>query len=466
MRAPAVPDLRPYQLSGSEWLRPRARAGLFDDTGLGKTATTIHAARASGLRKMLVVAPSIVLFNWAREFGTWWPEARVQVIAEGRARVDLDRHDVVVVTHGLLLRESLFSQLVAVRWDLVVNDEAHHFRGPEALRSIAFYGLRPPPSPLDEAPPPALVEKADRVWILTATPMPNSCAELWTHYRGLWPERLRGAGGRPMSYAEWVKRFCRTRQTLYGPKVIGNRNVAELRELIAGTFLRRLKKNVLPELPRIRYDVVTLRPTRVPWELAQLDGMIRPKALAAAQEQVAEATGDVVGPAWKALREHEDYARWAQLCGLAKAEAVVELLRDELAERAVAKVVVFGWHLAVLDAIAEGLREFGVVVVTGEVSARERQERIDRFQRDDGVRVFVGNIRAAGTGATLTAACEVVFAEMSFVPGDNSQAADRCHRMGQPESVRVRCIALAGTIDEDLTNALRRKTRSVREILK
>jgi SWI/SNF-related matrix-associated actin-dependent regulator 1 of chromatin subfamily A len=116
--------------------------------------------------------------------------------------------------------------------------------------------------------------------------------------------------------------------------------------------------------------------------------------------------------------------------------------------------------------IADGLAEFGAVMVTGEVSSRDRQTRIDRFQRDDGTRVFVGNILAAGTGATLTAGCEVVFVEMSFTPGHNSQAADRTHRMGQSESVRVRCIALASTVDEDLTNALRRKTRLQREVLR
>lgn len=462
-------EYRPYQLAGSSWLQKQPRAaGLFDDAGLGKTLTTIHAARALGVRKLLVVAPSIVLFNWQREVGVGWPEARVQVVSSGDAVVQADEHEVVVVTHGLLLRPGLFSQLVAVKWQVVVLDEAHFFRGAKAQRAMLFYGLHPPRTPLDvETPPPALVSAAERVWLLTATPMPNDCSELWTHYRGLWPEKIHGKHGRPMTHAEWVAEFCRVRQTLYGPKVIGNKNLERLRATIAGTFMRRLKKDVLAELPAIRFEIVTLKPETLPWELRELDGRIRPKALAAARETV-EGSADPgsVGAAWQALKQEEDYARWAQLCGLAKAGAVVELLHDELETKAVAKVVVFGWHLAVLDVLAKGLAEFGVVVVTGEVSAQERQNRIDAFQSRDDTRVFIGNIRAAGTGATLTAASEVVFAEMSFTPGYNAQAADRCHRIGQREKVRVRCIALADTVDEDLTNALRRKSRMVREILR
>lgn len=465
-RVPAVIVFRPYQLAGSAWLQKQPRAaGLFDDAGLGKTLTAIHAARSLGVRKLLVVAPSIVLFNWQREVEVGWPGRRVQVIDTGAVRVDAAA-DVVVVTHGLLLRVELFAQLVEVQWDLLVLDEAHFFRGPTAQRAQLFYGLQKR-SPLDvEPPPPALVSAAERVWLLTATPMPNDCSELWTHYRGLWPERIPGKQG-PMTHAEWLGEFCRVRQTLFGPKVVGNKNLAKLRQVIDGTFLRRLKKNVLAELPAIRFEVVTLKPEKLPWELRELEGKIRPKALAAAREQVEGAADPkAAGAAWQALKQEEDYARWAQLAGLAKAETIVELLRDELETKALSKVVVFGWHLAVLDVLAQGLAKFGVVVVTGEVSAQDRQERIDRFQRDDGVRVFVGNIRAAGTGATLTAASEVVFAEMSFTPGDNSQAADRCHRIGQTEKVRVRCIALANTVDEDLTNALRRKVKMVQEILR
>lgn len=455
-----MPVLRNYQTEGAEWLaRSAARVGLFDDTGLGKTATAIRGAQLVAARYVLVLSPSIVLWNWRREFETWWPEAgaAVQIVDSTRAKLDLtDRGGlcVVICTHGLTLVDGIAEQLRGTVWDVLIVDEAHAFRGPTAKRAHGLYRLTDDPcSPL--------VEQCLRVWLLTATPMPNNNSELWTHIRGLWPEVL-VAGAK--SWGGFVHRFCRTRQTLYGLKVIGNKNLAELRGMLRGRFLRRLKKNVQRELPPIVHQTLPLSPKTVPWELRELEERIKPKVLATLKKDA----GDGVEPehAWRMLREAEDYSRFRQLCGLAKVGAVVELLADELETNAIKRVIVFAHHTEVVEGIAAGLKKFHPVTVTGAVSARERALRVDRFQTDPRCRVFCGNILAAGVGATLTAACEVVFAEMSDVPGDNKQAADRSHRMGQTQSVRVRFVSLAGTVDEQLVANLRNKMRMVREVLK
>jgi SWI/SNF-related matrix-associated actin-dependent regulator 1 of chromatin subfamily A len=158
-------------------------------------------------------------------------------------------------------------------------------------------------------------------------------------------------------------------------------------------------------------------------------------------------------------------ARLRRLTGIAKASTTVELLQDELATGALDKVVVFAHHREVLRTLAAGLARFGVVTVDGDTSPARRQAAIDRFQTDSATRVFLGQITAASTAITLTAACHVVFAEASWVPADNLQAAKRVHRIGQTRPVLVRFISLAGSLDEAITEVLRRKTRLLAQIM-
>jgi len=469
--------LYPYQKTGADWLAERARGCLFDEMGMGKTITAIRGAGQAGAHHILVLVPTVVLWNWEREFKRWAPAADVQVLESGRDQV-VDRpraakklgvlgpqHDVVVTTHGLILRPAIFSQLVARRWDLLVVDECHFFRGPEAKRTNRLYNLERPAVPdagLDMEVK-ALADAAFRVWLLSGTPMPNHVGELWTHLRGLFPERIRNVKLKPASHAAFLDAYCVTRETKYGPKVVHNKNLGHLRKRLRGIVLRRMKKDHLKDLPPIRYELVTLKPRKMPWELKVLDGRLRPKLVEAAKEGL----GDDAGPdaAWRALRGEEDFTRLRRMIGLAKLEPVVELLSMELESRALDKVVLFAHHVETISMAADALAKFGAIVITGATPARRRQDLIDAFQQRPSVRVAVCNIVAAGTGTTMTAAADVLFLEASFVPGENAQAAQRVHRIGQDAKVRVRFVALAGTSDEDLVRALRRKTEMIREVL-
>jgi SWI/SNF-related matrix-associated actin-dependent regulator 1 of chromatin subfamily A len=118
------------------------------------------------------------------------------------------------------------------------------------------------------------------------------------------------------------------------------------------------------------------------------------------------------------------------------------------------KVVVMAHHHDVVDILTEALAEYGVVSLTGRDNQADRQTSIDRFQDHPEVRVFVGSIQAAGIGITLTAASTVVFAELDWVPGNMSQAEDRCHRIGQTDSVLVQHVVLDGSIDARLAKTL------------
>ena len=156
-------------------------------------------------------------------------------------------------------------------------------------------------------------------------------------------------------------------------------------------------------------------------------------------------------------------AKLRRLTGLAKVASVVELLQDELAG-GLNKIVVFAHHREVIQKLADGLSSFGVVVLQGSTPPTQRQAAIDGFQNDNSIRVFVGQLTAAGTAITLTAASNVLFAESSWTPSDNAQAAMRVHRIGQRSGVLVRFATLSGSLDEAITETVRRKTAVLAQI--
>jgi Helicase conserved C-terminal domain len=141
---------------------------------------------------------------------------------------------------------------------------------------------------------------------------------------------------------------------------------------------------------------------------------------------------------------------------------VVEHLQDVL--EAESKVVVFAHHLDMVDDLQKGL-DVESVIFTGEEDNPERQRSVDRFQSDDGVRVFLGTIGAAGKGITLTAASHVVFAELDWVPANMTQAEDRCHRIGQDSSVLIQHLVLEGSLDASMAETLVTKQEIIDQAL-
>ncbi len=150
--------------------------------------------------------------------------------------------------------------------------------------------------------------------------------------------------------------------------------------------------------------------------------------------------------------------------GLQKIDPIAELVKEELALGAYEKIVIFAVHREVINNLRVKLRDFDPVTLYGGTPPEKRQKNVDRFQKNKKCRVFIGNIQAAGTAITLTAANQVLFAELDWVPGNNAQAAKRCHRIGQDKPVFVRCVGLADSYDERLSQILKRKTIELTEL--
>jgi SWI/SNF-related matrix-associated actin-dependent regulator 1 of chromatin subfamily A len=427
-----LPDLFPYQLKGAEFLASARNAILADEMGLGKSAQAITAAERIGAERILVICPAIARINWQREFERWHSAAlRIVQVDDGTATGNVE-----ICSYESAIRPARYRYLQAVTWDLVILDEAHLLRNHLTKRSRAVLGGD------------GIARRAKRVFALTGTPTPNHPGELWSLLRALAPDVI-VRHGKTMSYDEFLHRYCVVKEGAWGPIIVAARNIEDLRARVAPVMLRRLKKDVLNDLPPIRYEITTLTAAKA--------GKFNQKILERAAQALAGGKTVVGDDALSTARRE---------AGLEKADILAELLVDEL-EQNPRKIVVFAWHTDVSLALFNAFEAAGLepAMVIGSTPARERQENVDRFQNDPSCRVFVGNIIAAGTAITLTAASELVFAELSFVPADNSQAAQRVHRIGQTEPVRVRTMALAGTADEILTRILERKIRIINATL-
>lgn len=443
-------QLFPHQLTGVDWLASQPRhAGLFDEPGLGKTAVAIRAADRVG-GSLFVAAPAVAVWNWKREIERWSPSRRVQVVDSSATPLDR-RADAIVVTHGMTIRGEVARQILARQWAVGVLDEAHHFRTPSAKRTRAFYGVPSRPNAL------AILQCLKRCWALTGTPMPNNPSELWTMLAALASERI-AEGGRLMRWAEFRARYCKLVPSAYGDgwKVVGAQNQGELRERLKGFALRRKKTDHL-DLPPIRFGTVALRADTATVQAIEdaLSPETRVRLAKAPPEKVLEI-----------ISGGEHFARFRRVCGLAKVKPTVNLLLEEL-NGGLGQVVVFAHHIEVLDGIVSGMDKAKIAVakIDGGVTPRQRQALVDSFQ-DGALRVLVCQLTAGGVAITLTNANNVLMVEQSFVPGDNMQAADRLHRIGQDKAVLCRMISLTGSIDEILVEILARKTAMIQEVLR
>jgi SNF2 family DNA or RNA helicase len=274
--------------------------------------------------------------------------------------------------------------------------------------------------------------------------------------RALFPQVIT-FDGKVLTFMQFVKRYCIYENTDHGIKIVRNRdeNIGELKKRMAAIMLRR--SSTILGNQRLPDEVLYLDANGLLKELQKQvrDAVTEDQRLALEKARTPEALDRV-------LQRVEDSvkARLQKITGLAKAPALVERLKDEL-ESGLEKVVVFGWHTEVLDFIAEALAGYGAIVSHGKVPAAQRDANALRFQSDETCRVICANIKAEGVGRDFSAACELIFVETSWVPGDNDQAAMRIMGVNQKRAARVRYAVLPGSIDERLTEVNRRKAKDI-----
>jgi len=432
-----VTELYPYQVTGARYLAEHRKAMLLDEPGLGKTVQAIEACNLVGARDVLVICPASVVSNWRREFARFGTGQRVRI-----------------TSYDLVARDwRAFADL----YDALILDEAHYLKAPNAKRTLAVYG---------NANVPGLANMVPHVFALTGTPAPNHAGEVWTHFNALHPEGLAKPAypDRRLNFDEFVSRFCKFKPGEWGPKVVGSRNLEELRERLAGFTLRRLKKDVLPDLPDISYQELAIDAADA---ARRIESDVDETELALVKTALQSGDSDAL----MGLAAHLPGLR--RLTAMAKVDALIAWVREFHEAAPDRKIVIFGHHTEPLERLQAGLRNevafdpgrMRPVLVMGSTPPGHRGNMVEKFQKDPKCRVFIGQITAAGTGITLTAASDLIFLEQSWVPSDNSQAAQRIHRIGQKRGCMVRYCTLAGSIDEAVQRVLARKTKDLAALL-
>lgn len=436
---------RPYQETGINFLATRPFACLWDEPGLGKSFQTLMAVKKLGLKNILIICPASVRLVWKNECKKVNLESNI-LLKKGDVKNGIN----IVSYNGA--SGSLYDELADRDWELMVLDEEHFLKG---------FNTRSVPNPRNPSKkikvPPKRVEKilgrycdrrdciaakCERIWGLTGTPMPNNPSELYPMLRAKFPDAIMDSNDSPMQYWRYVKRYCETKDNGFGIQITGGKNLMKLREELRGRVLRRKKVDVAKDLPSIQY------------EMLPVEGNLRsiPPEELEDFKKCFEAEDPLV-----ALRKMGPHiASLRRLTALAKVDAVIKWIEDTNHD----KIVVFAHHKAVIDK----LREMSDTVhIDGSCSQGQREDAVEAFQEGNAKRL-IGQIQAAGTGLTLTAASVLLFVEVSWVPADNRQAADRIHRIGQNNNCLVYIATIPNSVDEQVNGVVINKMKTYKEL--
>ena len=403
---------------------------LADDMGLGKTTSTIIAALESGSKKVLIICPATLKINWKREIENY--SDKTIYIAESKNFST--EADYVIINYDILKnfhdpKKKNESQVLASNFDLVIIDEAHYIKNVTAQRTKLINDI---------------VKNIDRLWLLSGTPMTSRPID----YFNLLSLIDSPVAKNWMAYAI---RYCQGYQFNVGGRkvwnVTGASNLEELRDRTLGLTLRRLKENVL-DLP---------------------DKIITPVYLRLKSKQYEEVMGEYYD--WYDKNPEESKSLTVQFSKLTKVRQIIadEKIAQtiELAENILEqdkKVIIFCNFTDSLNKITE---HFGkaAVKLDGSMSKPERQRSVDEFQDNPKVKVFVGNIKAAGVGITLTAAEAVIMNDLSFLPSDHAQSEDRAYRYGQKNNVLVYYPIFENTIEGVIYDILNNKKQVIATVM-
>jgi len=415
--------LRPFQDSGVAFIETRnGRAFIGDEMGLGKTVQALaYLQLHPDFRPAVIVVPASLKLNWQREAEKWLADPQVEQV-EGRTPYFI-KGKIIVINYDILPYWE--KQLKKMKPSVVIFDEVHYAKNPKTKRSKACLELS---------------QAAPHCIALSGTPITNRPIEFFTPIQLVDPDLY------PDFWA-FARKYCNARRNGYGWDFSGASNTKELNaQLTKSILLRRLKVDVAKELPPKTRVVVPMElENRNAYQAAQ-DNFIKwlwgkKGEEAAKKAMTAEALVRI---------EH-----LKQLAYTGKINACIEWIEDFLSSGE--KLVVFGVHHKCLDDLAEAF-EGQCVKVDGRTAKPARQAAVDAFQKDPEIRLFLGNIKAAGVGLTLTAASCTAFVEIGWTPGEHDQAEDRVHRIGQTaDSVTAYYLLADRTVEEEIAELLDEK---------
>jgi superfamily II DNA or RNA helicase len=424
-------DLRSYQTEGINWLcflrDGHMGALLADDMGLGKTLQSLCAIRG----RTLVITPTSVLPAWAEQIQKYRPSLSYSVYYGSQRQIN-PKVDVTITTYALLrLDKDRFNQ---EKWNTIVLDEAQVIKNPDSQVSRAVHSLQ-----------------ADFRVALSGTPVENRLEDLWSQFQFLNPGLLG-------SLETFQEQFAT-------PIAKGEVSAAErLRQRVRPFILRRLKKDVAPELPPRTEKVLYC-------ELSSDEREVYEAILASTRSEVIEKLetgGSIFAALELLLRLRQACCHVSMIPGQvsqqsSKLDLLVETLQDSIESGH--RALIFSQWTSYLDLIEPQLKNHGISFSRLDGTTRNREELVSAFQKETGPSVMLISLKAGGVGLTLTAADHIFIMDPWWNPAVEDQAADRAHRLGQSNPVLIHRLVAQGTIEERILEMKKLKQQVAEVIL-
>jgi SNF2 family DNA or RNA helicase len=443
--------LRNYQVDGIRWLdrlrRMHLNGILADDMGLGKTLQAITALTQYKIehprQHSIVVCPTSLIYNWKEEFSKFNPNLRVLAVdgnptQRKRLLSDIAQFDVVITSYTLLQKDIEFYKTIPFGYAIL--DEAQHIknRGTRNAQSVKTI-------------------QAEHRLILTGTPIEHSLDELWSLFDFLMPGLL-------SSYDRFLEKYIR-----FPSMQQSSKNLENLRRKVAPFILRRMKKDVLSDLPPVSEIVYHCHLSEIQQELYR-------SYAASAREELSQL---VKREGFDRVQIHvlATLTRLKQICchpaifakdqaesgDSSKYDMLLELLQTLMEGRH--KTVIFSQYTRMLNIMREDLQKQGIRFEYLDGSSKNRLNIVKKFNEDSNIPIFLVSLKAGGSGLNLVGADTVIHYDMWWNPAVENQATDRVHRLGQKNSVSSYKLITLNTIEEKILDLHNRKKSLVKEVV-
>ncbi len=445
-----VAQFRDYQKRGFSWLVFLHNVGtggiLADDMGLGKTLQTIALllwlkSKSKSHRPTLVVAPTSVVPNWEREIEKFAPSLST-LLWHGsdrhEQRSEMEDVDVVITSYALLRRDEEVLSECGFRY--LILDEAQHIKNPLSATARAAKRVT-----------------SERRLALTGTPIENRLSEIWSIMDFVSPGLLGSLKNFEERYARPIERG-------------DEETMRRMRTIVRPLVMRRTKSEVAPELPaKIEQEIVVPLADEQNKLYKQMLGQLRASVLSEVEKQGVQKAHIQILAALTRLRQAACDPRLTKLNGewnddtSGKLSALREILSEAVAGGH--RVLVFSQFVEMLQLIKTALDQDGVKYEYLDGSTKDRQERVDRFNKDESYSAFLISLKAGGTGLNLTGADTVVHFDPWWNPAVEDQASDRAHRIGQTKVVTVYRLIARGTVEEKILQLSAKKRELMENVL-
>ena len=430
-------ELRQYQVTGFRWFKNLSYLGfggvLADEMGLGKTVQTIAFLLSEKNKKSLIVAPTSLIYNWKNEFNKFAPTMKICVLhgdKDERQEIlnDLENYDVILTTYGTLKNDE--EKYEKIKFDYCILDEGQNIKNPLAQSTKSVKNI-----------------KAENKFILTGTPIENNLIELWSIFDFIMPGYLDNV-------SNFKNRFVNKEDS-----------AIELQKYIKPFMLRRLKKDVITELPeKIEKNYYV--------ELTKEQKKVYASYVKDIKEKMEnnEFNDDKI-------TIFSYLTKLRQLCldpsivlddyngKSGKIEEVVSMIKDNISENH--KILLFSQFTSVLKNISKRLTENKIqhFYLDGSTNAGKRLELVEEFNNNDETKVFLISLKAGGTGLNLTSADIVIHFDPWWNPAVEDQATDRAHRIGQKNVVQVFKLISEGTVEDKILSLQEKKKQIIKDVL-